>query len=122
MKQVRNQNGMTMTSMAMLATMIGFVAFFGFSLYEPFYSDMSVETIIENLPSDSKAKGASPKIVKGLIQKRLSVNRVDINKNDIVIAKTKEGVSVDINYEARVEFIANISLVASFSHSTVIPK
>ena len=122
MKQVRNQKGMTLASMAMLGMLIGFVAYFGFMLYGPVYDDLSVKTVVENLASDSKAKGASAKVVRGLIQKRLSVNRVDLDKKDIVIEKTKEGMSVVINYEKRVEFISNVDLVASFSHSTTIPK
>ena len=122
MKQVRNQKGMTLASMAMLGMLIGFIAYFGFMLYEPIYDDLSVKTVVENLASDNKAKGASAKIVRGLIQKRLSVNRVSLDKKDIVIEKTKEGLSVVIDYEKRVEFVGNVDLVAKFSHSTVIPK
>ena len=122
MKQVRNQKGMTLASMAMLGMLIGFIAYFGFMLYGPIYDDLSVKTVVENLASDNKAKGASAKIVRGLIQKRLSVNRVSLDKKDIVIEKTKEGLSVVIDYEKRVEFVGNVDLVAKFSHSTVIPK
>jgi hypothetical protein len=122
MKQVRNQKGMTLASMAMLGMLIGFVAYFGFMLYGPVYDDLSVKTVVENLATDSKAKGASAKAVRNLIQKRLSVNRVDVDKKDIVIEKTKEGLSVAIDYEKRVDFVGNVDLIASFSHSIMIPK
>ncbi len=122
MKQVRNQKGMTLASMAMLGVLIGFVAYFGFMLYGPVYDDLSVKTVVENLASDNKAKGASVKVVRRLIQTRLSVNRVDLDKNEIVIEKTKEGLSVAIDYERRVDFVGNVDLVAKFSHSTIIPK
>ncbi|MBV1921487.1 MAG: DUF4845 domain-containing protein, partial [Pseudomonadales bacterium] len=81
-----------------------------------------VKTVVENLATDNKAKGSTAKVVRGMIQKRLSVNRVDLDKEDIVIEKTKEGLSVVIDYERRVGFVGNVDLVAKFSHSTIIPK
>ena len=122
MKQVRNQKGMTLASMAMLGVLIGFAAYFGFMLYGPVYDDLSVKTVVENLATDGKTKGASAKTVRSLIQKRLSINRVDLDKEEIVIEKTKEGLSVAIDYERRVDFVGNVDLIASFSHSTIIPK
>ncbi|PCJ44289.1 MAG: hypothetical protein COA99_07110 [Moraxellaceae bacterium] len=122
MKQVQNQKGATAISMMMLVGIIGFVAYFGFMLYGPFYDDLSVETVVNNLASDEKAKGLSTKKVNRLIQKRLAVNQVRMDPKYIVLEKTKEGVAVTIEYETRVNFISNIDLVARFSHSTVIPK
>jgi len=122
MKQVQNQKGATAISLMMLVGIIGFVAYFGFMLYAPFYDDLSVETVVNNLASDEKAKGLSTKKVSRLIQKRLAVNMVRMDPKYIVLEKTKEGVAVTIDYETRVNFISNIDLVAKFSHSTVIPK
>lgn len=122
MKQVRNQKGMTLFSMAMLGGLIGFVAYFGFMLYEPIYDDLSVKTVVENLAGDPKVRGESGKRVRDLIRKRLDINRVTVDKKDIVIETTKEGIVVTIDYEKRVDFVGNVDLIASFSHSTVIPK
>ncbi|OUS25223.1 hypothetical protein A9Q99_21735 [Gammaproteobacteria bacterium 45_16_T64] len=122
MKHVRNQKGMTLLSMAMLGTLVGFVGFFGFSLYGPLYDDQSVKTIVENVAADPKARGQSTKVVRKLILKRLNVNRVDLDKKYIILEKTKDGMNLAIDYEVRVDFISNISLVASFSHHAVIPK
>lgn len=85
-------------------------------LVPAYIDDFSVGTVLKNLQEDPKTKDLAGVEIQELISKRLEVNNIDIPEEQIIITDTQDGFKVNIDYEVRKPLIANIDLMANFSH------
>lgn len=119
-KTFERQRGMTAISMLMIAALVGFVAMIAIKLVPTYFAHFKVEAALNNLPTDTRAEGATDKEIKQLILKKLDVDDVDFVKEaDIVITKSNTGRTVAIDYEARVPMFANVDAVVKFEKNSV---
>ncbi|HEY3644177.1 MAG TPA: DUF4845 domain-containing protein [Gammaproteobacteria bacterium] len=111
----RKQTGLTAITWIVLIAMIGFIGIFAFKLI-PIYMDYY--TIDNALTSVAKgAAGESPAQLKMSIDNIFDVNSVNAVKvDDIGIKPGTDGKTLimDLDYDARTNFIANVDLVVHF--------
>ncbi|HEV2110137.1 MAG TPA: DUF4845 domain-containing protein [Gammaproteobacteria bacterium] len=115
----KHQTGLTMISWIILIGLIGFVGIFGFKLI-PIYLDYfavnrAMITAVKNLQS-----GESPQQIRIALSGVFDVNSVNVIKPDdveIKIDPDTKAVVMNVNYDARTNFIANIDLVVHFEKS-----
>jgi len=89
-------------------------------LWAPYFDDMAVKTALKNIAEEETTRTMGPKEIRSTINKRLQVNSVQLEKEEIVIKKEDGEVTIDINYERRIPMYGNIDAVLKFSHGAVV--
>jgi hypothetical protein len=116
MSKRKHQSGLTMITWIVLVGMIGFIGIFAFKLI-PIYMDYS--TINSALMTVAKGvqPGESPAQIKMSIDNIFDVNSVNTVKVDDIGIKPDpdgKGLTLNLDYDARTNFIANVDLVVHF--------
>lgn len=86
-------------------------------LWTPYFDDMAVGTAVKNISEEDNTRSMSPKEIRDTINKRLQVNNVKLNKEEIIIKKEDGEILIDVIYERRIEMYGNVDAVVKFSHS-----
>ena len=122
-KPLKNQQGLTMISMVIVIVFLLFQGVIAMNVIPVYMTDMSIGSIVEELPNDIKANDASIKELKVLIAKRLRLNNIYIIKpDDIKVTKGRGENIVSIEYEPRGKLIGNLEYIISFKHEARITK
>lgn len=84
----------------------------------PIYvDDYTIKGLLENLQEDEDSKNMSVRELQQAIQKRMSVNNVDvIDTKDIKLTKDGQRMSMALAYEVRTPLFQNIDAVVHFDH------
>ena len=121
-KSLKNQQGMTMLSGMVVGVFLMFQVVIAMNVIPVYLTDSSVKSIMESLPNDNTARGASTKNLKALVAKRLSLNSVyTIKAQHIKVKKGRDENIVTIEYEPRGKLIGNLEYIVSFKHEATIP-
>ncbi len=112
----KHQTGMTMISWILLIGLIGFVGIFGFKLI-PIYMDYfainkAMTTVQKNLQP-----GETPAQIRSSIDNLFDVNSINVIKPDDVDIKVDpdtKAIVMNVSYDERSNFIANIDLLVHF--------
>lgn len=95
------------------------LVFIGFSVVKvaAFYIDnQSIKSSLKSLDEVTYITKKSEREVHELIRKRLSMNNIELNKDEVVVEKKSDRLVVDVNYERRVKMFGNIDAVVSFEN------
>lgn len=117
------QIGSSMYATMFIILVLIFVAVTAMKLWAPYFDDMAVKTALKNIAEEETTRTMGPKDIRATLNKRLQVNSVTLNKEEIIIKKEEGEVIIDIVYERRIPLYGNIDAVLSFNHNaTVTPK
>ena len=115
----KHQTGMTMISWILLIGLIGFVGIFGFKLIPVYLNYFSLNKAMTTAAKNVQA-GESPQQVRIALSGVFDVNSVDVIKPDDVVLKVDpdtKAIVMNISYDERTNFIANIDLIVHFEKS-----
>ena len=116
MSQRKHQTGLTMITWIILIAMIGFIGIFAFKLI-PIYMDYyTINNALTTVAKGATA-GESPVQLKKAIDNVFDVNSVTAVKVDDIEIKPDsdgKGLVMNLNYDARTDFVANVDLVVHF--------
>jgi prepilin signal peptidase PulO-like enzyme (type II secretory pathway) len=123
MRLRQHQRGVTVIGFLLIAVLVGLVGYGAIRLFPLYMTQLTIRELMADLKTENDDNGASPKRLMTAIGKRLDVNGIEYPKvQDFVITKTEEGFLVEVDYEDRVPFIGNISLLATFDNAVEIRK
>ncbi len=116
------QRGVTMWGMFMISLMVVFFALLLFKLIQPYLQDLKVNAAQDSIEKEASGSGMSkPEIIVAL-RKRFDIDDIDhVDPADITIQRRGVFIVVDIEYEAVVPLVLNISALLEFNHSAEIP-
>lgn len=116
------QRGVTMWGMLMISLMVVFFALLLFKLIPPYLQDLKVNAALDSIEQEASGSGMSkPEIIVAL-RKRFDIDDIDhVDPADITIQRRGVFIVVDIEYEAIVPLVLNISALLEFNHSAEIP-
>jgi len=120
MNTTRNQNGMSTLGMMTVALLIVFAAVTAMKLWSPYYDDLAVKTAVENMAKEDATRSMSPNEVLSTLNKRLYVNQVTLDKDDVKIKKEDGIINIDVVYERRIPMYGNIDAMVKFNHHATI--
>lgn len=119
MKTIHSQKGMTGIGWMLVIALILFFAYTVMTLLPVYLESYNVGSVTKSLADE---KDLTPKLIKSLLLKRLDINMAtSVAAEDIYITRETNGFLVEIEYEVREPFIANIDLVLYFKKSIEIP-
>lgn len=99
---------------------IVFVAITAMKLWTPYYDDLAVKTAVENMANEEATRSMSPNEVLQTLNKRLQVNQVTLQKDDVKIKKEDGVINIDVVYERRIPMYGNIDAMVKFNHHATI--
>ncbi len=116
------QRGVTIWGMFMISLMVVFFALLLFKLIPPYLQDLKVNAALDSIEKEASGSGMSkPEIIVAL-RKRFDIDDIDhVDPADITIQRRGIFIVVDIEYEAVVPLVLNISALLEFNHSAEIP-
>ncbi|TDJ48582.1 MAG: DUF4845 domain-containing protein [Gammaproteobacteria bacterium] len=117
------QRGVTFISFIVIAA---FVASYAFAVLKitPFYLEqMKVSRILTDVETNLSGSSTTLAKIRSAINKRLDIEMVrGMNALDFKIKKSKNGYTVNAQYERRAAYFGNLSLVVSFDKSVEIKR
>lgn len=117
MKMGKYQQGITIYGLAFILLFIGFVTFTTLKLFPVYMENFTIRASVESLQNEADQQYLGVLAVRTALLKRLSMNNVtQVSAEDISITRDGQVYSVDVDYEVRVPFIKNISLLVSFAN------
>ncbi len=116
------QRGVTIWGMFMISLMVVFFALLLFKLIPPYLQDLKVNAALDSIEQEASGSGMSkPEIIVAL-RKRFDIDDIEhVDPADITIQRRGVFIVVDIEYEAIVPLVLNISALIEFNHSAEIP-
>lgn len=114
------QIGSSMYATMFIILVLIFVAVTAMKLWAPYFDDMAVKTALKNIAEEEPTRTMGPKDIRSSLNKRLQVNSVTLDKDEIIIKKEDGEVTIDIIYERRIPLYGNIDAVLSFNHNATV--
>lgn len=123
MRNIKNQKGMTAIGWLLVLMLVAIFALVGLRLIPVYLDSFKVTSSLESLVNDSGAKGKSGVEVRKLLIKRLDINMVtDVHADDITISRKREGIEVEVAYEARRKLFGDLYLLLDYKKAVIIPR
>jgi hypothetical protein len=118
----KQQQGMTTLGIIIL---VGFLSIFVFGIIQmvPVYlENMSIQRVLSQTKTTLDNQSTSVPYIRSQLSKGVSVESLyGVNsRTDFLIKRSPQGFSVSIDYEREKLFVANVYLVAKFSHEVEI--
>jgi hypothetical protein len=111
----RKQQGMTAISFIILLMIFGFIGMIVAKLFPVYLEHFKVASALNGMAKDERAKDASDDEIKETIMKKLQIDDVEgLTKDDILISDSRQGRTVTIEYESRVNMVGNVDAVVKF--------
>ncbi|HJP39145.1 MAG: DUF4845 domain-containing protein [Gammaproteobacteria bacterium] len=106
------QQGMTLISLLITAAFVGVIAFAVLKVIPAYLEQIKIISMLEDVKHDLDGSGASIAQIRRAIEKRLDVEMIHgIKPGDFMIKKNAAGYSVQVMYEIREPYIANLYLL-----------
>ena len=123
MISMKKQRGMTAVGWILVLMLIVVFTIVGLKLIPMYLDTFKVTSSLESLVDDPKAKGRPAIEIRKLLLKRLDINMVtDVSAQDITISRTRSGITVEVDYEARRSLFGNLYMVIVYNESVEIPQ
>ena len=116
----KHQQGITLFGFALTLFLIGFIAFTTLKLFPVYMENYSIRSSLASLEKEQEHMGAMA--VRDTLIKRFGINNVtQVSADDVSVIRDGQLYLVDVDYEVRIPFIANISLLVSFKNHAEVP-
>lgn len=117
MKLRKQQQGITLFGVAFTLILIGFVTFTVLKLFPVYMQNFSVRSSLENMEGEKSREYLGAVAVRDGVIKRLGINNVtQVDKENISITRDGQVYNIDVDYEVRIPYFSNISLVLTFKN------
>ncbi|MGB1062342.1 MAG: DUF4845 domain-containing protein, partial [Ketobacter sp.] len=89
-------------------------------LWAPYFDDMAVKTALKNLSEEETTRSMAPNEIRNTLNKRLSVNGVKLEKEEVVIKKEDGEILINVIYERRIPMYGNVDAMLKFQHDVAV--
>lgn len=108
------EQGVTFIGFLMLAALFGLLAY-GVLRLVPVYGEyLTVRSVLNSVKTELDGQGATPQSIRTAIERKLTVESVNVSARDFKITQTANGYLVTLDHEGRAPYIANVQLVVTF--------
>ena len=117
----KNQYGTSALGMVFLVLVVGFAVLVGIRLTPKYLEYYSVVSALERV-ADEVSDSPSAESIRASLSKYWQVEMISsLSYKDIEITKNSSGYEVTADYRTEVPLFANLSLVADFSKTVMVP-
>jgi len=123
MANMKKQKGMTAIGWLFVIMIVGMFFIVLIRIFPMYKGSFDVSTSLESLTTDPKAQGKPAIVIRKLLMKRLDINMVrEVSAQDITISRSREGITVEVDYEVRKPLFGNLYLLMAYNKSVLISQ
>ncbi len=117
LSSMRKQSGASALVIMIMVLFFGGLLTLVIKLGPAYLDDITIQEALESLDGTEDLSSMGPAQVRGLINKRLSVNNVrGFDAKNITVEKNGEFVVINVDYEVRNNLFRNVDTVIHFQH------
>jgi len=116
------QRGITFIGLMILALLVGVVGLAGIKVVPMYVMDLKLSKALEGISEDLNGKEVSAQSIQYALAKRFSVEDVNLPKDSIKVAPSKNGYAVRIQYENRAPYLGDVWLMIVYDKTVEIKK
>ncbi len=116
------QRGITFLGLLILAALVGTIVLAGIKLVPMYMMDLKLSKALNGISEDLSGKEVTPQSIQYALLKRFSVDDVNLPRDNIKVAPSKNGFSVRIQYENRAPYMGDVWLMIVFDKTVEIRK
>ena len=117
MNKIGSQKGASTLATVVVLLCAALLLIFAVKVVPIYVDDYTVKGLLESLQQDEETKTLTVRQLQERIQKRMSVNNVDvINAKDIKLVKDGQRMTMSVAYEVRTSLFQNIDAIVHFDH------
>jgi hypothetical protein len=121
MHRAKHQAGLTAIGLILTLIPVGLAVYIFMRAAPAYIEAFSVGDVVNSLKKEPDLKEKSREEIYDMIKKRLDVNDIrSVAKEDVIIKKTANDVTINVDYEVKVPLFWNIALALSFQKSAVV--
>ncbi|MDB9844401.1 DUF4845 domain-containing protein [Porticoccaceae bacterium] len=110
------QRGATLSSVIVIIFLVGFFTTLIFKI-GPHYLDNRIIGGAISQVGESGLEGQSNREIRGKIADFFIINNIrDVNAGQVKIERSKQGVTINLDYEKRIEMFGNVDVVLKFTN------
>lgn len=121
-KNMKKQQGFSLLSMIFFIMCVAVLGIFGFQIGMGYLDQQTIRGAVKATLLEAKSNNLSSKDIKAMITKRLYINTIDINKEEISVTKNETEYEVEIEYEKIITVSKDISIVMNLTIDEVGPR
>ena len=115
---LRSQRGASTLTILVMVLFFGSLLTLAIKLGPVYLDDITIQEALEGLEGTENLGNMTPGDVRGLINKRLSVNNVrGFDAKNISVTKDGDLVKIAVDYEVRTDIFSNVDAVVHFQHN-----
>lgn len=118
----QRQAGITAIGFLILASLVGVVGLAAIKLTPMYIKNMKLATVLEDMQRELGGRETTPASIRSEMQKRFSVEDINLSNDNIKVAQSRNGYTVQIQYENRVPYIADVWLLLVFDKQVEIRR
>lgn len=123
MGNMKKQKGMTAIGWLFVIMIVGMFFIVLIRIFPMYKGSFDVSTSLESLTTDPQARGKPAIVIRKLLMKRLDINMVrEVSAQDITISRSREGITVEVDYEVRKPLFGDLYLLMAYNKSVLIPQ
>lgn len=112
---MKRQRGVTFVGMLFIAGLIVFAAIIGLKLIPAYIEYATVVNHLREIARSPDARGASPKDIQTMFNKRAQIDAIDVVKgSDIDVEKEGDQVVLRTSYSTKIKLFGNLSACIDF--------
>lgn len=119
---LRKQAGITALGFLILATLVGVVGLAALKITPMYIKNMRMTQILDNVQNELNGQNATPITIRQAIAKQFAVNDINMDIDAIKITQSKSGYAVNVNFENRAPYVADVYLVVAYNKQVEIRK
>lgn len=118
----KHQQGITLYGFAFILLLIGFAVFTTLKLFPVYMENFAVRSSLKSMEEEHGQEYAGALAVRSTVSKRFGINNISqVTSDDISVTREGQIYYVDVDYEVKIPYISNISLLVSFTNHAEVP-
>jgi hypothetical protein len=110
----KNQRGIGLLGVIITLIFIGVFAIYGLQVGIAYLDKNIIYKTINGVLVEAKQNDYSQKTIQDNINKRLSMNNIEVSSNDIEVKDTGKGYHVEVNFTKNIKINDEIAIVINF--------
>ena len=116
------QGGMTAIGFIGVLLMIAFLTLIVLKLMPIYYENFKINSALKSLKDEEGISEKTNGEIQNIIMRRFRIDNIQrIALDDMEISRDRNGIAIDIDYEIRDPFFANVDVVVYFKDKIEIP-
>ena len=104
----RRQSGVTAIGFIVLALLFGMIGLAALKVVPLYMQKMTVARVLADIRDEAEGGAPTAQGIRNEFESRLSVESVDVPRENVKITQVRDGFSVRVQQDARTQFIADL--------------